>query len=109
SCCSERDVTSASIFVTLSLHDALPIYSLDVVGDALKENLVENGWEVQVEQDSDNHGMKNAKKGDYGAVLGYREDKNDDDQTITRSEEHTSELHSREKFVCRLPLEKKKI
>ena len=58
--------------------------SLDVVGDALKENLVENGWEVQVEQDSDNHGMKNAKKGDYGAVLGYREDKNDDDQTITQ-------------------------
>src|SRR5690606_42154083 len=26
----------------------------------------------------------------------------------TRSEEHTSELQSREKLVCRLPLEKKK-
>src|SRR5690606_39474345 len=29
-------------------------------------------------------------------------------QNFSRSEEHTSELQSREKLVCRLPLEKKK-
>lgn len=58
--------------------------SLDTVGDTLKKDLVDNGWEVQMEQDSDNHGMKSAKKGDYSAMLGYREDKDDDDKAITR-------------------------
>jgi len=31
------------------------------------------------------------------------------DATVVRSEEHTSELQSRENLVCRLLLEKKKI
>src|SRR5947209_9391248 len=72
---------------TLSLHDALPIsapFELDGVDgrhmmrhfDALAEGLAQ----------------------DIHAPLGERVE-------VTRSEEHTSELHSRQYLVCRLLLE----
>src|SRR3712207_7749395 len=41
--------------------------------------------------------------GDRAVVLGR-----DDDERVGRSEEHTSELQSRQYLVCRLLLEKKK-
>src|SRR5690606_42160251 len=42
-----------------------------------------------------------------GLNLRHVEDVVDDVEEIARSEEHTSELQSREKLVCRLLLEKK--
>src|SRR5436309_15691850 len=63
---------------TLSLHDALPIYHA-VLADRARER-----WQP-AERCSSHH----------------RRDERD------RSEEHTSELQSREKLVCRLLLEKK--
>src|SRR5690606_41470466 len=44
-----------------------------------------------------------------GAVLGLHEVAELTDAQLERSEEHTSELQSREKLVCRLLLEKKKL
>src|SRR5207302_10349969 len=62
---------------TLSLHDALPIFSSPVPPNALPRptvsQLCKPSWP----------------------------------ETSTRSEEHTSELQSRENLVCRLLLEKK--
>src|SRR5690606_8208828 len=42
-----------------------------------------------------------------GSSSGYRLLRSDHSYTLTRSEEHTSELQSRENHVCRLLLEKK--
>src|SRR5690606_41376696 len=81
--------TSAAQIYTLSLHDALPIFKP----------------EIFVHRDS-HHADK---KSPASAIIG--------DNTPTpaharfslrrRSEEHTSELQSRENLVCRLLLEKK--
>src|SRR5690606_40888165 len=51
--------------------------------------------------------------GDYVIVINadkvkFTGNKLDDKEYLTRSEEHTSELQSRENLVCRLLLEKKK-
>src|SRR5690606_40862957 len=88
--------TATTEIYTLSLHDALPIYgrffaklnyfifamSLLVLADGFLGMLV--GW-ANVGLASYQHPEK-----------------------TVRSEEHTSELQSREKLVCRLLLEKKK-
>src|SRR5947209_17403235 len=66
---------------TLSLHDALPIYPSRVTI-----------WEVSAE-----------RQGDFGFGAGMRVRTRPE-----RSEEHTSELQSRQYLVCRLLLEKKK-
>src|SRR5689334_23715511 len=72
---------------TLSLHDALPIWS----------NLSQG-------PDADDHAVRSAAVPGFpmGAALGGRA------RTILRSEEHTSELQSQFHLVCRLLLEKKK-
>src|SRR5436309_12433826 len=74
-----NDTATTEIY-TLSLHDALPI-SLAVA--ALLA-------------------VAPARAQDYAGVLAAA------DRTDARSEEHTSELQSRENLVCRLLLEKKK-
>src|SRR5690606_41353215 len=83
-----KDTATTEIY-TLSLHDALPIYA-------------------QVDQrvgprQLQNHEQDQAQQGDDAQL---------DDQArlepVLRSEEHTSELQSRENLVCRLLLEKKK-
>src|SRR3712207_8052518 len=77
-----NDTATTEIY-TLSLHDALPIWD---VGD-----LVAAIGEV-----------------DRGRSLGRAGDTGQDDVRLLRSEEHTSELQSRQYLVCRLLLEKKK-
>src|SRR3712207_9163385 len=82
-----NDTATTEIY-TLSLHDALPICDVKF----------------------DNRGGKNAWPSDKyfniwvcnleGGLLGYAQ--------FPRSEEHTSELQSRQYLVCRLLLEKKK-
>src|SRR5690606_41728120 len=74
---------------TLSLHDALPISNASVASETDSSGTVDLlvGWCWSVCPDAGARGR--------GAVG-------------ERSEEHTSELQSRENLVCRLLLEKKK-
>src|SRR3712207_7770925 len=79
-----NDTATTEIY-TLSLHDALPICERPVDG---RHEPVESGCLVEVGQDA--------------------EDPRPVGQRPQRSEEHTSELQSRQYLVCRLLLEKKK-
>src|SRR3712207_8551563 len=92
--------TATTEISTLSLHDALPIWARASVGERLDRGahldqplvqvLVAAGDDVDVAQ----------HRGPLGRE--HRE------QDADRSEEHTSELQSRQYLVCRLLLEKKK-
>src|SRR2546429_6712813 len=81
-----NDTATTEIY-TLSLHDALPIYSRYFLGSGKAEEL---------------RGIARAQQADVILV----------DHALSpsqeRSEEHTSELQSRLHLVCRLLLEKKK-
>src|SRR5690606_41774480 len=90
--------TGPSALFTLSLHDALPICVVLYDADRIEEA-------ASVEDPKDL----------YPAQLGVFLDPYDtavQEQArrdgVPRSEEHTSELQSRENLVCRLLLEKKK-
>src|SRR5690606_41287064 len=85
--------TSTSVFYTLSLHDALPILEpasrkrrrREAAGDGRRDGALRARGLRRAIQDS---------------VARHR-------RRRSRSEEHTSELQSRENLVCRLLLEKK--
>src|SRR5690606_42029105 len=92
---------------TLSLHDALPIYhgAERNVPEALAREPVTLDEPAQ-------HGAHHVQVRAF-AVRGMRAAEGDSDtaqdrDSPSRSEEHTSELQSRENLVCRLLLEKKK-
>src|SRR3712207_7376529 len=95
-----NDTATTEIY-TLSLHDALPI-SLCIAGVALL------GWQVM--------GLAPAAALLLGAALAPTDPVLASDVQVggptteqeIRSEEHTSELQSRQYLVCRLLLEKKK-
>src|SRR5207302_8929160 len=85
--------TATTEIYTLSLHDALPIFGrVDRVVGAVDEA---------------NAQALNGSAGEL-AVLHRLLDPFVDGDAARRSEEHTSELQSRENLVCRLLLEKKK-
>src|SRR5690606_40852387 len=87
------DAATPEIY-TLSLHDALPIYSAAAIrGNLQGEQL--DGRQASAPFSCATHGCSSGN-----AVGG--------DVRGGRSEEHTSELQSRENLVCRLLLEKKK-
>src|SRR5205085_11522233 len=79
--------TATSVFYTLSLHDALPIY-VSVAGAKI-EIFDENAYEAYMAAQSPTDFKRRIVK-------------------TYRSEEHTSELQSQSNLVCRLLLEKKK-
>src|SRR3712207_7243102 len=79
-----NDTATTEIY-TLSLHDALPIYS--------RSRSSSVGAPMRLERLSD--GLDCGRAEDIGPAG-------------VRSEEHTSELQSRQYLVCRLLLEKKK-
>src|SRR3712207_9290063 len=81
-----NDTATTEIY-TLSLHDALPIF-----GDLLEE------VDVRVEEERQARGEVVDVEPARDLLLDVGE----------RSEEHTSELQSRQYLVCRLLLEKKK-
>src|SRR3712207_7154450 len=91
-----NDTATTEIY-TLSLHDALPICA-DAVELVLDVDDVCVGRVV-----------REASPDRFRGRLGAREHAFDrTEQRELRSEEHTSELQSRQYLVCRLLLEKKK-
>src|SRR3712207_7803700 len=91
-----NDTATTEIY-TLSLHDALPI-SAPVGGATGVEDLEAVGLLVQRDvgvAEDDRVGLGEAQPHAFEAPV--------------RSEEHTSELQSRQYLVCRLLLEKKKL
>src|SRR3712207_9490970 len=92
-----NDTATTEIY-TLSLHDALPISrGLRLVGDDRHHRRHLGGGGGPLPQ----RGHDGGARGLEGAGRGGREEG-------PRSEEHTSELQSRQYLVCRLLLEKKK-
>src|SRR5690606_41603121 len=81
--------TAPTEIYTLSLHDALPILGVDAL--ALDIMRIANDGSFRHLVVGDQRGL------DLGRT-----------HAVARSEEHTSELQSRENLVCRLLLEKKK-
>src|SRR3712207_7874456 len=93
-----NDTATTEIY-TLSLHDALPIFALQRPRQVLRGDL--DAAEDPVVADAQD-GKAERPDGALGAVdQGQR-------RRVDRSEEHTSELQSRQYLVCRLLLEKKK-
>src|SRR5690606_41714764 len=94
----------ASEFCTLSLHDALPIYDEDVLALELGAHRVELLLHRLLALLLARHDEGPADVAVLVEALAVL----DAEATRDRSEEHTSELQSRENLVCRLLLEKKK-
>src|SRR3712207_8595075 len=91
-----KDTATTEIY-TLSLHDALPILSLrkdatDLPSDQVA--VIGTAADLEVPAGAPQY----CTSGPAAAVTG---------ETDPRSEEHTSELQSRQYLVCRLLLEKK--
>src|SRR3712207_7785957 len=92
-----NDTATTEIY-TLSLHDALPIFAAGRAPDVDAADL-----ELRV---GPGEGLVVERVAVDDAVEGRRHDALRADDL--RSEEHTSELQSRQYLVCRLLLEKKK-
>src|SRR5690606_42122481 len=90
-------ITTTTDTCTLSLHDALPIFILSV-GQAKPDGQLFPAFDLSSEPSglfNSNTAAGTSHSVDFATAL-------------DRSEEHTSELQSRENLVCRLLLEKKK-
>src|SRR5690606_40496018 len=99
--------TSSTYIYTLSLHDALPI-SFSRNKDTFPY-IPHNLQSLEMAIDAVNHNPSNIKYVREDIVNDeIRQIIVDRDPNLIRSEEHTSELQSRENLVCRLLLEKKK-
>src|SRR3712207_9272184 len=88
-----NDTATTEIY-TLSLHDALPISDDRLVGEVDVLGVVDHDDGDAALQQPDDPEPQPAEPAD--------------DDVAGRSEEHTSELQSRQYLVCRLLLEKKK-
>src|SRR5690606_4926467 len=89
---------------TLSLHDALPIYQLGRCGHQVavrSRHLARRQIEVVLEADADVAAERERRHRERPLFAADA-----DHLPPRRSEEHTSELQSRENLVCRLLLEK---
>src|SRR3712207_6962392 len=89
-----NDTATTEIY-TLSLHDALPIFGRPVQIKLTSTDVIHSFWVPNLS------GKKDAIPGKETTLM-----LNADREG--RSEEHTSELQSRQYLVCRLLLEKKK-
>src|SRR5690606_41680014 len=92
-----NDTATTEIY-TLSLHDALPIYAALVL-QSLEQDPFGGGFLKRISGKYPDCATRIAQA-DLRRERAY--------QPRMRSEEHTSELQSRENLVCRLLLEKKK-
>src|SRR5690606_41400227 len=100
--CAFRCGVSTSEIVTLSLHDALPISRSAESVVAMLGVLMSGGVYLPVDPEYPADRRRFMLQ-DSGARVELTPD-----DLRSRSEEHTSELQSRENLVCRLLLEKKK-
>src|SRR5690606_41736386 len=98
-------LSSTPPFSTLSLHDALPIYHAEPAAGRGEQLCL--GLEVVLHPGVELHVLR-AEVGEDGDVEDAAVDPAEH-QGVARSEEHTSELQSRENLVCRLLLEKKNV
>src|SRR3712207_8246650 len=87
--------TSTTEIYTLSLHDALPIYI-----ELGKDNIDTSNEAISGMQFNDIVTFESNRSRDLECLH--------DGDHDSRSEEHTSELQSRQYLVCRLLLDKKK-
>src|SRR3712207_9346492 len=94
-----NDTATTEIY-TLSLHDALPIC-------VSPSNAVSPCWGDMSSQDSAAFGCVALKSQVATATLELILSELVEEAHLERSEEHTSELQSRQYLVCRLLLEKK--
>src|SRR5690606_40304110 len=94
---------------TLSLHDALPIFEID--GDLFADNVLRLKINDSI-PDLIELFIVTVVTDDFVQTFQvsptHRSGLGQENYVIKRSEEHTSELQSRENLVCRLLLEKKK-
>src|SRR3712207_7428831 len=97
-----NDTATTEIY-TLSLHDALPISE-----PADQGGLVLAGELGELADDLDQRLLHDVRQLDPLAEARAEPGADDHAEIIARSEEHTSELQSRQYLVCRLLLEKKK-
>src|SRR5690606_41501702 len=100
---------STPMTYTLSLHDALPIFWDTNSGTGTLYFWTNvNPWDDNLGDYTGNNWATFSKVGGVGTAGEGDSAENDaSDKTPTgRSEEHTSELQSRENLVCRLLLEK---
>src|SRR3712207_8805687 len=92
--------TSTTEIYTLSLHDALPISPNSACGPSHRAD-VGSGWTSTM--------TPSAPTAIAARVSGTTRSRLPPEGDGSRSEEHTSELQSRQYLVCRLLLEKKKL
>src|SRR3712207_7278377 len=99
-----NDTATTEIY-TLSLHDALPISGVDHEGDGQRVNgePLALGMPEHLGQLVEVDGLEWCHEPILGGVHG----RGREIISRVRSEEHTSELQSRQYLVCRLLLEKK--
>src|SRR5437016_11359811 len=95
--------TASTVFYTLSLHDALPIF--DRVPDEPRPLL---GVEGHVRPEQYPLGPEECQPAFHRVVRAEEGGVAVEHLEVLRSEEHTSELQSLTNLVCRLLLEKKK-
>src|SRR5690606_41794668 len=100
--------TSSTSIYTLSLHDALPIFfgTKGLNAKQRAQYAKEGRFVGQRLQLPDGQEVSYLGMTPKGKLMVKRI--SDDQALRVRSEEHTSELQSRENLVCRLLLEKKK-
>src|SRR5690606_40783512 len=94
---------SLSATSNLSLHDALPICLREDAGDQHREVVLHAAGDRAAEDEREHRGEQQRLDEHVEELLGLAA------HLHQRSEEHTSELQSRENLVCRLLLEKYKI
>src|SRR5690606_41307863 len=90
---------------TLSLHDALPIW---IEGQLVLLDVDASGFSRLKRRLLDQEPGQSLHSGAADRIVGGHAGNDIGDAGLLRSEEHTSELQSRENLVCRLLLEKKK-
>src|SRR5690606_39802587 len=88
---------------TLSLHDALPIFRFQEI--SIREQLCQH---VAFAEAPDRTMVVDDRNLGHTGLVHLCQRVSDSFAWHSRSEEHTSELQSRENLVCRLLLEKKK-
>src|SRR5690606_41790428 len=102
-------ITATSNLSSMSLHDALPIYSLKKTDEnslpGIKTEMIYDASGRVVASRIDNENWNCTNYDDRGRVQSKVIASNNSKTGKTvRSEEHTSELQSRENLVCRLLL-----